>query len=175
MNIKPRFVTTLGLAGTLLAGSIAAVAQVSDTQSSDAPAAARHEKGTRGHGKGFHKGMRRGGHFGRALDLTDAQRAQIKSIMETERAKNAPLREQLAANRRAMNDATKAGTFNEEQFRALAQQAQAAHVELAVSRAKVQSTIYNTVLTAEQRAKADEFAAKRDARRAEHANPGDVK
>jgi Spy/CpxP family protein refolding chaperone len=177
MISKPRFVTTLGLAGALLAGSIAVVAQVpSETAPTDAPARAHHGKGNWHHGKGFGKGRaRHGGQFGRALDLTEEQRAKVRSIMEAERAKNAPLRQQLAENHRALQAATKAGSFDEAQVRTLAQQAEAARVELAVSRARVQSAIYTTVLTQEQRAKLDEFAAKRQARRAETAKPGDAK
>jgi Spy/CpxP family protein refolding chaperone len=109
------------------------------------------------------------------LDVTDEQKAQIRSIMEAEKSKNEPLRQQLAENHRAMREATKAGRFDEAQVRSLAQQAQAAKVELAVSRARVQSTIYTTVLTQEQRAKLDEFAAKRETRRAERAKRGDAK
>jgi periplasmic protein CpxP/Spy len=176
--MKPRFVTTLGLAGALLAGSIAAVAQVpSGETAGDAPAARHHDKGRRHHGKGKGFAGRGGrfGHFGRDLGLTDAQKAQIKTIVEAERTKNASLHRQLRDNHRAMREASKAGQFDEAKVRELAQQTQAAKVELAVSRARIQSTIYNTVFTPEQRTKVDEFAAKRDARRAERAKGGDAK
>jgi protein CpxP len=175
--MKSRFVTTLGLAGALFAGSIAAIAQVPEGDTaSDTPTVSKQRKG-KWHGrKGFKgHGGNRFGHFGRHLDVTDAQRAQIRTIMEAERAKNATLRQQLSENRRAMREATKAGRFDEAQVRALAQQAEAARVELAVSRARVQSTIYTTVLTQEQRTKIEEMAAKREARRAERAKAGDAK
>jgi periplasmic protein CpxP/Spy len=173
--MKPKFVTTLGLAGALLAGSIAAVAQESAKDSSEKPAVTRHGKGNWSHGRGFKGRGGHFGHFGAQLGLTEEQKTQIRSIMEAERAKNAPLRQQLADNHKAMREATKAGKFDEATVRSLAQQAEAAKVELAVSRARVQSTIYTTVFTAEQRAKADEFAAKRESWRAEHGKRGDAK
>jgi periplasmic protein CpxP/Spy len=173
--MKPKFVTTLGLAGALLAGSIAAVAQETSKDSSEKPAVTRHGKGDWHHGRGFKGRGGRGGHFGAQLNLTEEQKTQIKSIMEAERAKNAPMRQQLADNHKAMREATKAGKFDEATVRSLAQQAEAAKVELAVSRARVQSQIYTTVFTAEQRAKADEFAAKRESWRGEHGKRGDAK
>ena len=49
----------------------------------------------------------------------------------------------------------------------IAQQQAALRVEMTVSRARIQSTIYNTVLTAEQRTKLSEQAANRAAKRDE--------
>ena len=87
--------------------------------------------------------------------------------MEAEHAKNATLHQQLADNHKAMREATKAGRFDESQVRTLAQQRAARHTEMTVARARVQSSIFNTVLTAEQKAKLEQMQAERAAKRAE--------
>jgi Spy/CpxP family protein refolding chaperone len=168
ITMKSRFVTTLGLAGVLAAGSLAAFAQT--TPQGDAPqgeAQVERAHGKRGgwHGKRAHG--KRGGFFGRGLELTDAQREQVKAITEAERAKNAALHQQIAENRQALREATKSGSFDEAQVRAIAEKGAALQAELTVSRVRVQSAIYNTVLTAEQKAKLDEMSAKRAERRAD--------
>lgn len=160
--MKSRFLTTMGLAGVLLAGSFTATTLA---QAPEAPETGFAEMSQR-HGK-RHRGMRgmMKGRIARALDLTDAQRQQIRALHEAERERTATQRDQLRELRRAMSDATKAGAFNEAQVRSIAQQQAAIATELKVSRARIQSNIYNTVLTPEQRVKVDELAAKRAERR----------
>jgi protein CpxP len=172
--MKTKFITSLGLAGALMVGSLGmASAQVPATgdsgdQSTDS---ARHGKFGR-HGKGMGKqgfGRRghRGGFFGAELGITDEQRTQIRAIMEAEHAKNATLHQQLADNHRAMREATKAGRFDEAQVRTLAQQRAALQTEMTVARARIQAAIFNTVLTAEQKAKLEQLEAERATKRAE--------
>ena len=168
--MKSKFVTTLGLAGALLAGTFttAALAQEPVQGGQDGLAVTeRHGRKWGGH-KGFGK---RGGHkgfgFGRAIDLTDEQKTQIRSIMQSSREANAGVRQQLAELRTQMHEVTKAAQFDEARFRQLAQQQAALTTEMKVSRARTMSTIHNTVLTAEQRAKLDEMAAKRAEKRTE--------
>lgn len=67
----------------------------------DAPTAERGERGRRGHARGNHGHRGRRGMMRRAfaqLDLTDAQRAQIRTIRQTARAEGRALR---ASNDRA--------------------------------------------------------------------------
>lgn len=99
----------------------------------------------------------------RFLDLTDAQKEQVKAIHEAEKAKVEPLMTQLREAHTAMREATANGQFNEEQIRAIAAKQSQAQVELAVSHARVQAQIYQ-LLTAEQRAKLDKFAQERKTR-----------
>lgn len=157
--MKRSIVTTLSLAGLLAAGTVTGVvAQTSSTGAPDGQTAGRQWKHD-GHGR---RGMR-GGHgmFGRQLGLTDEQKTQIQALRQAEQEKHATLRQQLQENHLAMREATKGGAFDEAQVRAIAEKNAAIQVELTVSRARLHSTIYNTVLTAEQRAKVDEMATKR--------------
>ena len=167
MNSK--FVTTLGLAGALMIGTFgvaSAQAPAAGDTGDQATEMKGHGKFGR-HGRGFGKRGHHGGMFGARLDLTDEQRTQIRSIMEAERAKNATLHQQIADNHRATREATKAGRFDEAQIRQLATQRAAMMTEMMVARARVQSTIYNTVLTAEQKTRLEQWEAERATRRAE--------
>lgn len=92
----------------------------------------------------------------RFLDLTDAQKEQVKAIHESEKAKVEPLLAQLREAHTALREATANGQFNEDQIRAIATKQSQVQIELAVSHARVQSQVYQ-LLTAEQRAKLDKF------------------
>jgi protein CpxP len=130
---------------------------------------AQHEGGP--HGPGGHGfGHGRGGpgdmigHFARELNLTDAQQAQIKQLMDAFHEKNKALFEQ---NFKAEGDGPFEGlsdTFDEAAVRAAAQSRAAAHVELEVAHAKLMSQIY-AVLTADQKAKVAELKARFEQRR----------
>jgi Spy/CpxP family protein refolding chaperone len=93
----------------------------------------------------------------RQLDLTDAQQAQVKSILEAERSKVAPLFAAAEENRRQLHESTASGKFDEAQVRSLAAQQAQAMTEMIVEKERVKVRIYNEVLTAEQRAKADQL------------------
>jgi len=121
-------------------------------------------KGHRRMGRGFDGPGRGGGMLPlRALDLTDAQKEQIKAIHEAEKAKVEPFVNQLKEAHKAMREATANGQFNESAIRAIAANQTQAQIELAVSHARVQSAIYQ-VLTAEQKAKLEKFQQDRKAR-----------
>jgi Spy/CpxP family protein refolding chaperone len=98
------------------------------------------------------------------LDLTDAQKAQIKTIQETEDAQAQAFHEKLREAHDALQSATIKGQFNEAQVRTLAASIAQTEIELTVIRARKDATIYQ-VLTAEQRAKLDQFHAEHGARR----------
>ncbi len=89
----------------------------------------------------------------RKLDLTEAQREQVKAILESERVAVAPLRKQLAEAREKIRRAVETEPFDEAAVRALAASQNDARVELAVSRARVRSRIH-ALLTPEQRERA---------------------
>lgn len=96
-------------------------------------------------------------HLSRALDLTDAQKAQVKQIEDSLRESTKALHEQLAKSGDGggpLGD-FKDG-FDEASVRSAAQARAAVHVELEVAHARAMSQIY-ALLTAEQKAKLAEL------------------
>jgi Spy/CpxP family protein refolding chaperone len=86
------------------------------------------------------------------LNLTEAQQAQIKTILQTEKTKIQPLRQQLRQNRQAQTGAV-SGTFDEAQVRSFASKQAQIMTDLTVERERTKSQIY-AVLTPDQRQKA---------------------
>ena len=108
---------------------------------------------------GGRMGKGSGRHFARlarALDLTDAQKTQVKAILETEREKVAPLRQKLAETREKIRRAVEATPFDEAAVRSLASSQNETRTELMVSRARVKSQIF-ALLSPEQRERAKKF------------------
>jgi protein CpxP len=102
---------------------------------------------------GFGGGMGPGFPFGpmaRDLNLTDAQKTQIKTITDSFRESDKALHDQLRTIRESQPDPL-TGTFDEAAVRAAAEAAAKIQVELEVSRARMMSQI-GSVLTAEQKA-----------------------
>ena len=112
-------------------------------------------RGKRG-GRGGHRGMGMG--F-RGIELTDAQKEQMKAISQASREGSKSLRDQMQANRRQMEQATANG-FNEAQVQAIAQQQGALHAQMIVERERVKSQMF-AILTAEQKAKLAEMKEQR--------------
>jgi len=115
-------------------------------------------------------GHRHGGHMGymaKALNLTDAQKEQIKSIWQTNRASSGPLMQHLQQNRIAMLTATSGGAFDQAKVTALANQQAQLMAQLMVQKQSIQSQIYNQVLTPEQRTAADQMRQKQVTRMTE--------
>ncbi len=113
-------------------------------------------------------GHHRGGmlkHMAKALNLTDSQQGQIKTIMQGERAKMQFLRQQLRQNEQAQNAAT-TGDFNEAQARAFAQKQTQIMNDLIVEKQRMKSQIY-AVLTPDQRQKALQLMQQREQRHQE--------
>ena len=113
------------------------------------------ESGAQAWGGGHrHRGMER---MARELNLTDAQKAQVKTIMQSQKATVRPLMQQLAENRAAMLNATASGAFDQAKVQQLAVQRSQIMSQLMVQKAQIHSQIYNQVLTSEQKAKADQM------------------
>ncbi len=110
-------------------------------------------RGDRG-GKGRH-GMRGHGffmgRFAEKLNLTDAQKAQMKQISDRFRESNKALREQSHEGRDKGFSFLNGGTFDEAAVRAAAQARANRHVEMEVARARMMSEMY-AILTPEQKA-----------------------
>ena len=90
------------------------------------------------------------------LDLTDEQKTKVKAILEAEKPTVQPLVQQLAANRKELQQVTDNGQFNEAQVQAIATKQGQTLSQLIVEKERVQSQIY-AVLTPEQRAKAEKM------------------
>ncbi len=100
------------------------------------------------------------------LNLTDAQQTQIKSILQAEKTKIQPLRQQLRQNEQAEN-ASVSGSFDETQARAFAGKQAQMMTDLIVEKQRTKSEIY-AVLTPDQRAKAQQLMQARQQRRQQH-------
>jgi Spy/CpxP family protein refolding chaperone len=108
-----------------------------------------------------HGGM---GFMARELNLTDAQKQQVKTMMQSQRATTRPLMQQLAENRKALLTVTANGAFDQAKVQAIANQQSQAMAQLMVQKASIQHQIYTQVLTADQRTKADQMREKQMAR-----------
>jgi Spy/CpxP family protein refolding chaperone len=107
---------------------------------------------------------RRMAYMARELNLTDAQKAQIKEIFQANKATGLPLMQQMAANKKAMLEATANGSYDQAKIQQLAnQQAQLAS-QLIVQKQAIRHQIYTQVLTPDQRTKAEELRAKQISR-----------
>jgi periplasmic protein CpxP/Spy len=109
-------------------------------------------------------GGRGGGPFGmlgpelRALDLTDAQREQVRAVMESHRDEQKAVGDRMMAARKALDDAIAADTIDEAAIRAKALELGAVEADAAVMRAKVRAAVF-ALLTPEQVKKAKELRA----------------
>jgi periplasmic protein CpxP/Spy len=128
-------------------------------------------------------GGRRGGHhFGRGfgpggpggpgglplrqLDLTDAQREQVKGIFDSHKDEFRAIGERMKTARQAQAAAIETQPIDEAAIRAKAADLAAVEADAAVLRAKVQAAVFQ-VLTPEQQEKAKTLKAEREKRRAE--------
>lgn len=100
------------------------------------------------------------------LDLTEAQITEIEGIMRSHRIETAELRSEAHIARDAVRDLAEREVFDEEAVRAAEERLAAAHVELAVERARLKSEIH-AVLTPEQGEKAADLRSQREEHRAE--------
>ena len=107
----------------------------------------------------------------RLLDLTDAQKEQIKAIRERAAETSKPHHEALKPLMEQQHALTEAATFNEAAWRALAAQISPIQIELQVIQARAQAETYN-VLTAEQKAKLVEMRQRMEGRGGPGGRPG---
>ena len=160
-------IQTIAIAAVM---AIAVAVPVAIAQTTDAGANKGHGDHWRGRGERGGPGM-----MGfRNLDLTDAQKAQMKQIRESHSQNLRPIMEQLHAKRQEIRQAGEGGAFNE----ALVTQKL---IEIAPLEAKLQGEHFRlrqemlSVLTADQKAKLDQqreqFKSKWAERRANKQKP----
>jgi protein CpxP len=103
-------------------------------------------------------------YMARELNLTDAQKAQIKEIFQANKASGLPLMQQMAANKKAMLEATANGNYDQAKIQQLANQRAQLTSQLIVQKQAIRHQIYTQVLTPDQRTKAEELRAKQISR-----------
>jgi protein CpxP len=104
----------------------------------------------------------------RGLDLTDAQREQVRGIMSARQADFKAIGERLTTAHEAQRQAVTRVPVDENEIRARVSEASAVEADFAVLRARIHEQVYQ-VLTPEQQAKAKTLQAERQKRRSERA------
>jgi len=128
----------------------------------DAPAAPPMH----GHGEWGMGGGHRMGFFADYLNLTDAQQAQMKNILQKEHASMKPLMQQMHQTQQALRQYEE-GTFDEAKVRTLAAQQAQIHIELTVAQTRIHNEMFQ-ILTPEQQTKMKEMETRHQARMAKH-------
>ena len=104
------------------------------------------------------------------LNLTDAQRDQVKSVVDSHEAELRTLGEKAMTARRALEHAVTADTIDEGAIRAKAADVASVESDMAVARARVHADVLQ-VLTSDQRAKLKELQAEMEKRAATRRPP----
>jgi len=102
------------------------------------------------------------------LNLTDAQKAQVKTIMQANHTSMKTLFQQMEQNRAALLAATANGAYDATKIQALAAQQAQLTAAMVVNREAVQHQIYTQVLTSDQQAKAEQLRTQEINRITEH-------
>ena len=95
-------------------------------------------------------------HISRELNLTDAQKEQVKGLMEAQHATEEARHTKLDELRKQIDATTANGQFDEASVRPLATQQAELMTEQMLDHLRLHSKIYS-LLTAEQRTKADQM------------------
>lgn len=98
-----------------------------------------------------------------AVDLTDAQKTQIKQLFDSAKPTMKPLFEQLRQNHQAMLQLVTSGSFNQAKAQALAAQSSQILSQLAVQHASINAQAYQ-LLTPEQKTQMSQALAERQQR-----------
>ena len=98
-----------------------------------------------------------------ALNLTEAQREQVRQITQQHREQARGTFERLRVAQDARNQAVQAVPFDEGRIRAAMQQLAEIETELAVMQARIHNDVF-ALLTPEQQAQAQKLRAEREAR-----------
>jgi len=98
-------------------------------------------------------------HIARELNLNDSQKSQVKAFFDAAQGTFATLHQKMEDVEKQLETATANGQFDETQVRALASQKGQLMAEMFVEHERMKSKIYS-ILTPEQRAKADEMLKK---------------
>jgi len=111
-------------------------------------------------------GFARGGLELRGLDLSDAQRQQIRTLHEQHREQTQAAAARLHTAMEAQRKAADAVPVDESAIRATTQELVEAQTELAIHRARLHAEVF-ALLTPEQKGQAEKIRAEREARRSQ--------
>jgi Spy/CpxP family protein refolding chaperone len=100
------------------------------------------------------------GYVAHELNLRDAQRQQIRSLWQAERPAVSGLIQEFAAESREMDQATANGNFDEGRVQQIAAQQGATVSKLLVEKEHFTTKVYTSVLSPEQRTKADKLQSR---------------
>jgi Spy/CpxP family protein refolding chaperone len=121
-----------------------------------------------GHGQGYGMEGHKMGFLAKSLNLTDDQKAQMKTIMEKNHTTLKPLMQQSHQIEQQLRQYVE-GPYDETKVRTLATQKAQIEVELTVAHTRVHNQLYQ-LLTPDQQAKVKEMEAKHEARMQKHMN-----
>ncbi len=157
---------TLGLVGATALAAVVAVGHASaQDQNTNQP-----PPPFMGRGPGRGGPMGQGGPMGmlpmlpREIQLTDAQRDQVRSIADTHRDEWKALADRARSAHDALNNAVTAETVDETTIRAKSADVAAVEGDMAVARAHAHAEVWQ-ILTADQKAKLKELKAQFSSRR----------
>jgi len=135
----------------------AAIAKSQTTDTTPPPAGHAHRYAMRGAMMGFPF---------KQLDLTDAQRSQVKTVMHKEHAAMKPLMQQLHQMNQELKQYSE-GTYEEAKVQALVSQQAQTLVQMKVQETRIHNELFQ-LLTPEQQSKMKEIEANREARMQQH-------
>ena len=105
------------------------------------------------------------------LDLSDAQRDQIKGIVDSRREETNALADRARSGHEALQAAVTADTFDEGTIRARSSDVASVEADMAVARARLHADVLQ-ILTSDQQSKLKELQAEMQARRPDRRPPG---
>jgi Spy/CpxP family protein refolding chaperone len=100
------------------------------------------------------------GYISHELNLNDTQRQQIRTLWEQEKPTVSGLVQELSAESKEMDAATANGNADESKVQEIASRQGQTIAKLLVEKEHFKSKVYTTVLTPQQRTKADEMQAR---------------
>jgi len=140
-----------------------AIAKSQTAAAPPAPPMHHHEYGMQGHGGMYFHRMR---FFAKALNLTDDQKSQMKTIMQKEHPTMKPLFQQQHQIDQQLRQYVE-GPYDETKVRALAAQKSQVETELTVAQTRIHNQMYQ-LLTPDQQSKLKEMEANHEARMQKH-------
>ena len=146
----------------VLLGTVLAHSQTADSAAPPPPPPPMHDHG-------FGMGEHMLGFFADRLNLTDAQQAQIKAVMQKEHPVLKPLFQQSHQIELQLRQLAE-GSYDEAKVRALATQKAQIEAELSVQETRIHNELFQ-VLTSEQQTQLKEMEATHEAHMQNHMQP----
>ena len=136
-----------------------AKSQTADTAAAPPPHGHGHEFGMDHHMMEF---------YAKYLNVTDAQKADMKAVLQKEHATMKPLMQQMHLLQQQLKQYEE-GTYDEAKVQALVSQQAQTLVQVKVQETRIHNELFQ-MLTPDQQTKLKEFEANQEARRQQHRN-----